>query len=309
MILNLGSRTDIPAFFSEWFYERVAEGYVCTRNPYNPTQVTRYRLEPEVVDCLVFCTKNPAPMFSRWHELDAFGQYWFVTITPYGKEIEPYVPEKERIMEDFLALSEKTGKKVVCWRYDPIFISEKYSVDFHIQEFERMAARLAKATEVCVVSFIDLYEKTLRNFKGVKAVTAEERRLLLTAFVEIGKKYGMKLKTCAEGEEPAAYGADVSGCLTREVLEQALGEELTIPPHGRARGQCACLLGNDIGMYHTCGHGCLYCYANDSWQVTVENRRRHHPKSPLLVGEIQAEDVIKDAKQESYKSGQIVLPF
>lgn len=309
MILNLGSRTDIPAFFADWFYERVAEGYVCARNPYYPTQVTRYRLDPAVVDCLVFCTKNPAPMFPRLHELDVFGQYWFVTITPYGKEIEPYVPEKELVMEHFLALSEKVGKKAICWRYDPVFVSEKYSVDFHIQVFEKMAARMTGATGVCVISFIDLYEKTLRNFRGVKAVTAKERREILTAFVETGRRYGMKIKTCAEGVQPANYGADVSGCLTREVLEQTLGEALTIPPHGRARETCACLLGNDIGMYNTCGHGCLYCYANYDNQIVAENRRLHHPESPLLVGELKVEDVIKDAKQESYKSGQIVLPF
>lgn len=309
MIMNLGSRTDIPAFFAEWFCNRVKEGYVCVRNPYYPTQVTRYRLKPDVVDCLVFCTKNPAPMLGRLQELETFGQYWFVTITPYRRDIEPHVPSKEQVMDDFIALSRKVGVRSVCWRYDPIFISEKYSVEFHIKTFEEMARKLEGATEVCVISFVDLYEKTLRNFKGVKSVTVEERRMLLTAFVEIGKQYGMCIKTCAEGDEPTLYGVDVSGCLTREVLERALGERLIVPSHGKAREACACLLGNDIGMYNTCGHGCLYCYANYDNEIVKENCKMHNPRSPLLVGELRPEDVVRDAKQESYRNGQMIFTF
>ena len=147
MIINTGSRTDIPAFFSEWFYNRIKEGYVCVRNPYYPSQVQRYRLSPEVVDCLIFCTKNPTPMLPRLSELDAFRQFWGVTITPYGKEIEPYVPDKEVVMNSFKRLSERIGIKAISWRYDPIFISEKYSVEWHIEAFARMAENLSSYTE------------------------------------------------------------------------------------------------------------------------------------------------------------------
>lgn len=309
MILNTGNRTDIPAFFSEWFYYRMKEGFVCVRNPYFPAQVTRYRLNPGAVDCLVFCTKNPRPMLKRLCELDAYGQYWFVTITPYGKEIEPHVPDKEVVMESFRELSERVGKKAVCWRYDPIFLTEEYSLEFHLDTFAAMAEELSGYTDVCVISFIDLYEKTLRNFKGVKSVGRKERKAIVSAFVEIGNHYGIRIKTCAEGEVWTEDGADCSGCLTKEVLEQALGEALCIPAKARAREACSCLLGNDIGVYNTCGHGCLYCYANYDDRIVEENRRRHNPRSPFLIGEAKAEDILRDAKQESYRNGQLVLPF
>ena len=99
MIINTGSRTDIPAFYSRWFYNRIREGYVLVRNPYNPEQVSRYRLAPDVVDCISFCTKNPLPMLSRLDEIADFGQLWYVTVTPYGTDIEPGVPRKQSVLE------------------------------------------------------------------------------------------------------------------------------------------------------------------------------------------------------------------
>ncbi|EHO16630.1 hypothetical protein HMPREF9623_01329 [Stomatobaculum longum] len=108
MILNTGCRTDIPAYYSRWFYNRINAGYVCTRNPYRPNQVLKYRLDPELVDILCFCTKNPAPMLPRLAELDRFRQFWFVTLTPYGKEIEPNVPYKRTVSE---SIRRKSGQK------------------------------------------------------------------------------------------------------------------------------------------------------------------------------------------------------
>ena len=101
MIINTGQRTDIPAFYSEWFANRLKEGFVCVRNPYNPKQVSCYRLDPSVVDVIGFCTKNPAPMFQYMDLLKDYGQYWFVTITPYGRDIEPNMPDKHRLLDDF----------------------------------------------------------------------------------------------------------------------------------------------------------------------------------------------------------------
>ena len=156
MIIQTGMRTDIPAFYTPWFLNRLREGYVCTRNPYNPTMVTRYELNPEVVDLIAFCTKNPHPMLAHREELAPYGQYWFVTITPYGPEIEPGVPGTEAVMEDFRQLSGRLGKKCVAWRYDPVFISEVYTIERHIREFARIAEGLAGCTDTCVISFIDL---------------------------------------------------------------------------------------------------------------------------------------------------------
>ncbi len=193
MILNTGSRTDIPAFYSDWFYNRIKEGYVLVRNPYNPAQVSKYLLSPEIIDIMVFCTKNPFPMLEQFPLLSAFHTFWFVTITPYGEDIEPYVPPTEQVIEYFKQLSASIGKNRTSWRYDPIFITDKYSVDFHIEQFHKMAKELSGYTEQCVVSFIDLYEKTLRNFRGVHSVTDKEQEKLIAAFSESAKEYGLQI--------------------------------------------------------------------------------------------------------------------
>lgn len=310
MILNTGCRTDIPAYYSEWFYNRIKEGYVLTRNPYYPNQVMKYSLDSRVVDCLCFCTKNPEPMLSRMEEIKQFKQFWHVTITPHGKEVEPYVPDKERVMEAFKRLAAIVGVNAVGWRYDPIFITDKYSLDFHVDAFRKMAENLAGYTQTCVISFIDLYAKTRRNFSGIREVPRADQITIAKEFVEIGRKHGITIRSCCEGAFLAEYGVDVSGCMTKQVLEKATGASLDLAKIKKpAREECNCLLGNDIGMYNTCGHGCLYCYANYDRKTVEQNMRLHNPQSPLLVGELLEEDVIKEVKQVSFCSGQMTLPW
>lgn len=308
MILNTGNRTDIPAFYSEWFYNRIRAGFVLVRNPYYPQQVIQYRLTPAVVDCLAFCTKNPSPMLERLSEIAAFKQFWFVTVTPYGRDIEPHVPDQAQVIEAFKRLSEAVGIEAVSWRYDPIFISEKYSLDFHRDSFERMASSLKGYTDHCVISFIDLYQKTRRNFKGIQAVTTAERTEIGQAFATIASQNGMILRTCCEGVDLAPYGVDCSGCMTQAVLERAIGTSLKVPKNRHtSREGCDCLLGSDIGVYNSCGHGCRYCYANHDDQTVKHNMANHDPKSPFLIGNTMAEDIIKAAKQVSYLDGQLSL--
>lgn len=307
MILHTGLRTDIPAFYAEWFVNRLQEGYVMVRNPYNPVQVTKYKISPEVVDVISFCTKNPVPFLPYLDLLKEYGQYWFVTITPYGEEIEPKVPEKEKVMEAFKLLSKQVGMDSIGWRYDPIFISEEYSVRRHIEDFEKIAGTLSGYTKTCVISFIDLYQKVLRNFPEVKEVKKEERIQLAKEFVRIGKKYGMTIKTCAEGTELEPFGVECSGCMTVPVYENAIQCALNVPKVKGARAECGCLLGCDIGAYNTCGHFCKYCYANYDVRTVMDNMKSHNPKSPLLLGELKKDDVIHVAKQESWKDMQLKL--
>lgn len=277
MIIQTGMRTDIPAFYSEWLINRIKEGYVLVRNPYNLNQVTRYSLSPDCVDLIAFCTKNPAPMLSHMDILKPYGQYWFVTITPYGRDIEPNVPDREKVMEDFMKLSDTVGVDSVGWRYDPILINEKYSVERHITDFEMMAKKLSGYTKTCVISFIDIYKKVERNMPEARAVSKSDRITIGKAFIETAKKYGMTIRPCAEGDELAAYGADCSGCMTVKTFETALNVNLDVPRTGKNQrnGQCACLLGVDIGAYDTCGHLCKYCYANADTALVRENMRRH----------------------------------
>lgn len=300
MIINTGQRTDIPAFYSEWFSNRLKEGFVCVRNPYNPVQVSRYRLDPSVVDVIGFCTKNPEPMLAHMDLLKDYGQYWFVTITPYGRDIEPNVPDKHRILEDFKKLSDIVGVNAIGWRYDPIFISDKYTSDYHLRAFEKMASTLDGYTGTVVISFIDLYPKVRMNFPEVREVSSEQRLALGKAFIEIAGLHGMKVKPCAEGDELAEYGADCGGCMRISDYEKAIGKKLRAPKTKGARAECACYLSCDIGAYNTCRHLCRYCYANTNPEKVLSGSRLHNPASPFLMGNYLEGDIIHDVPQFSW---------
>lgn len=311
MIIQTGMRTDIPAFYSEWLLNRIEEGFVFVRNPYNPSQVTKYSLSPDVVDLIAFCTKNPAPMLPHMDKLKPYGQYWFVTITPYGKEIEPNVPDKDKVIESFRQLSDIVGVDSIGWRYDPIFTDKNHSVEWHISEFKKMADALCGYTRTCVISFLDIYKKVERNFPEARAVSKTERIAIGQAFVETARKYGMTIRPCAEGNELAAYGADCSGCMTVNTFETALHTRLEVPKRktNQRNGKCACLLGVDIGAYDTCGHLCRYCYANANAALVKENLKKHNPKSPFLLGERMPGDILHEASQKSWINRQIRLEF
>lgn len=307
MIINTGQRTDIPAFYAEWFANRLKEGFVCVRNPYNPNQVSRYRLDPSVVDMIGFCTKNPAPMFPYIDLLKDYGQYWFVSITPYGRDIEPNVSDKHRLLNDFKKLSEKIGINSVGWRYDPIFFSERYTTEYHLRAFEQIASTLGGYTKTVVISFIDLYPKVKRNFPEAREVTREQRLTLGKAFIEIAATHGMTIKACAEGDELAAYGADCSGCMRISDYEKAIGKRLDAPKRKGARAECACYLSCDIGAYNTCKHLCRYCYANAESSKVLAQSRLHAPASPFLIGNYKDGDVIHDVPQKSWIDEQTSL--
>lgn len=307
MIINTGQRTDIPAFFSQWFANRLKAGFVLVRNPYNPKSVIRYRLTPDVVDLVGFCTKNPAPMLPYMDLLEPFGQWWYVTITPYGKDIEPNVPDKLKVLESFRQLSKIVGADRMGWRYDPIFISEEWPAERHIKAFEYMARTLEGYTHTAVISFIDLYEKTRKNFPEVQGVPDDEKLRLGKAFVEIASRYGMTVRPCAEGTDLARFGADCSGCMTVAMYEKALHKNLIVPRFAPARKECACYLGCDIGAYNTCGHLCRYCYANYDAATVRHNMKLHDPESPLLIGHLLPDDEVHDAVQESWINPNPVL--
>lgn len=308
MIINVGQRTDIPAFYTPWFLDKVRTGMVMARNPFHPELVSRYRLDPRVVDALVFCTKNPAPMLEHLPSLSSFRQFWFVTITPYGKDLEPFVPEKGRVLASFRKLSRFVGRKACVWRYDPILLTQNYTLDFHVRAFGKMAEYLCGYTERVVVSFLDVFPKVKRRFPEAREVTREEQILLVRLLAPIARRYGMKVDACSEGSFLSGYGVDVSGCMTKEKLEEGLGVSLKVPAQPRYR-PCPCLLGHDIGAYDSCGHGCLYCYATNDMEKVKRNMETHDPSSPLLAGHVRESDIIRDVKQESWVPPQLTLGF
>ena len=301
MIINTGCRTDIPAFYAKWLMNRIREGYVLVRNPYNPNQVTKYNLSPEVVDCLAFCTKNPEPMLSYLDELDKYKQYWFVTITPYGKDIEPNVPEKQKVIESFKKLSNHIGVDSIGWRYDPIFIGNGFDVSKHIECFENISRELKGYTHNCTISFLDLYEKVKRNAPDIKPPTKEEQMEIAKAFARIGKENDMVIHACCEKTYLSQYGLQCNGCMSQEIIEKAINNTLQPPKRKNLRQECNCLMGNDIGAYNTCGHLCKYCYANANKQSVIENMKKHDDNSPFLIGRSEPGDKITEAKQKNWK--------
>lgn len=301
MIINTGCRTDIPAFYSKWLMNRIREEYVLVRNPYNPLNVTKYSLSPEVVDCLAFCTKNPEPMLEYLNELDKYKQYWFVTLTPYGKDIEPNVPDKEKVIDSFKKLSNHIGINSIGWRYDPIFINDRFNVEKHIECFEKIARELRGYTHDCTISFLDLYEKVKRNSPELKPPSKDEQIEIAKAFSKIGKENNMVIHSCCEKTYLEEYGLDISGCMSKDIVEKAIGFSLNPPKVKNLRENCSCLMGNDIGAYNTCLHLCKYCYANYNKELVLENIKKHDEKSPFLIGNFENDDKIIDAKQKSWK--------
>ena len=310
MIINTGMRTDIPAFYSEWLMNRIHEGFVYVRNPYYRFQVSKYSLSSKVVDCLAFCTKNPYPMLKYLDELkEQYNMFWFVTITPYGKDLEPNVPSFEKVIQDFKTLSNILGKNAVALRYDPILITEEYSVKKHIEMFDKIAKSLKGYTEDVTISFLDLYEKVKRNAPDIRPPTNEEQRYIAKEFVRIGKENNMIIHGCCENPNLKEVGIDITGCMSQEIVEKAIGFNLK-PPSGQSKRIvtnenkekpiCNCLMGNDIGAYNSCMHLCKYCYANFNKTLVQENYKLHNPKSPFLIGESTPEDKVSEAKQKSW---------
>jgi hypothetical protein len=246
-------------------------------------------------------------MFPYMGLLKDYGQYWFVTITPYGKDIEPNVPDKHRILKDFQTLSNIVGTDSIGWRYDPILLNEKYTPEYHLRAFRTMAAELKGYTDTVVISFIDLYEKVKRNFPEAREVTITDRIMIGKEIIRIAADHGMTVKPCAEGDFLAPYGADCSGCMTIADYEKALGQHLIVPARKPARKECACYLSCDIGAYDSCRHFCRYCYANNDRDRVLANSRLHDVNSPFLIGNYQEGDRIHDVPQESWVDRQMRL--
>ena len=308
MIINTGQRTDIPAFYADWFANRLREGFVCVRNPFDHQQVSRYRLTPSCVDIIGFCTKNPEPMFPYMNLLKDYGQFWYMTITPYSSDIELNVPDKHYLLDVFKKLSKILGgPDRIGWRYDPIFITGRYTKEYHLHAFEQMAKALAGYTDIVVISFIDLYEKVKRNFPEVKNVSHEDKLFLGENIIKIAGNYGMTVKPCAEGAFLGTYGADVLGCMTVPMYERAIGQKLIIPRRKPNRPGCACYLASDIGAYDTCRHFCRYCYANNDLKMVTANAKRHNPNSPFLIGDYEVGDRIHDVEEGSWIDPQLSL--
>lgn len=301
MIINTGGRTDTATYYTEWLLRRFSEGYVLSRNPLFPSKVTRYELTPDKVDCVVFCSKDYKPILPRLHEItDRFNTYFHYTITAYGKEIEPGVPSIEENMETLIELSKQVGRQRVAWRYDPVLLTREYTIQRHLETFERMAGVLSPHIDRCIFSFVEMYKKLETNMPELIPLTEEDKDALAHGLGTAASRSGISIQTCGTNGDFTKYGIHASGCMTLDILGKANGLVFKNLKHKGLRQGCHCIESRDIGAYDTCLNGCKYCYANTKPQRARENYKLHDPASPLLLGRVKPEDTIIQGAQKSF---------
>lgn len=291
MILNVSSRTDIIAFYEKWLIKRVEAGFVDVRNPFNPKLVNRINFSD--VDLILFCTKNPIPILNDLNKIKI--PYLFqITITPYKRDIEPNVPSKKEVIEAVKKISQAIGKENVSVRYDPIFLSEKYNITYHIKAFKKLCMLLNGYVETIIVSFLDEYKNVLKN-KNVlqyRNFTEEDYKIIGKNFSKIAKLNNMKVQTCFEDRNLTEYGFTKGECLSHELAYRLTGKKYK---SWKAR-KCNCVEMVDIGVYNSCKHFCKYCYANYDEKIVNNNFKNHDVNSSLLIGNVKKDDIIKTRK-------------
>ncbi|WP_244324809.1 DUF1848 domain-containing protein [Sporofaciens musculi] len=304
MIISASRRTDIPALYPEWFVNRLKAGEVLVPNPYNRKKIKRVFLSPETVDCIVFWTKNPTPMLPYLREIEDMGyEYYFqVTITDYEEDMEVNLADTSDVMASFLLMSERLGKERMDWRFDPLLLSEKYTIAYHLEQFELMCRWLAKATTRCIISFVDAYKDS-----PFRELTEDEILKLACGLSKIARSYNLPLYTCAEKINLERFGIGHSACIDKAKIRSLTGYRLDLKKDGVQRKECRCVESVDIGMYHTCIHGCRYCYATGSQENARNKYEQHDPDSPLLVGHVRGDEVITERAAVSGRDIQISL--
>lgn len=294
MVLNVSGRTDIVAFYSDWFIERYKEGYIDVRNPFYPKLISRIYFKN--VDLILFCTKNPIPILDKLKYIDK-PILFHVTLTPYKKDIEPNVLPKGIIIEAIKKLSKVIGIDNLTIRYDPIFISEKYNLDYHIKAFDKLCSLLNGYVNKIIVSFIDDYKNVRKNEKilNFREFTEKDYEIIGKNFSRIAKENSMTVQTCFENRNLVEYGFIKGECLSHELAYKLTGKKYKTWK-ARRGANCNCVEMVDIGVYNSCKHFCKYCYANYDEKQVNNNFNSHFKDSSLLVGRIEKDDLIKERK-------------
>jgi hypothetical protein len=290
MIISASYRTDIPAFYGDWFMRRLRAGFCQTVNPYGG-QGQRIPLDRASVDGFVFWTKNVGPFLRHLSGVSARGDPFIVQlgIIGYPRALETAVVGAERAIADAWRIREAYGPQVVVWRYDTIVSTSLTPPAFHLENFDRLAGKLTGATDEVVVSFAQIYRKTRRNL-DLAARNAgftwwdpppDEKRALASKLVAIARRHALRLTLCAQ-RDLLVPGAGDARCIDADRLARVAGRPIGAGTQGH-RKDCGCFASRDIGAYDTCPHGCVYCYAVQSRKLALKRRRAHDPASPFLV--------------------------
>ncbi|MEN6350505.1 MAG: DUF1848 domain-containing protein [Syntrophomonas sp.] len=309
MIISASRRTDIPAFYSDWFMNRIRDGYCTVVNPFNHNQVSRVSLKIQDVDVIVFWTKNPAPMIPNLKELDGLGyRYYFqYTLNGYSRDIEPSVPVINKTLSTFIKLADQIGPEKVIWRYDPIILSDITGLDYHKKQIDSIARKLEGSTKRLIISVVDEYRKAGYNFNrlekngiAIKRKTSETDVEDLVKFIlDIAAHRNMQAYSCAEILDLRPFGLMPGKCVDDSYINSVFDINVTSDKDKSQRLECGCVRSKDIGVYDSCLHGCLYCYAG-TMAAAQKTRKNHFPDSPSLIGRYDAkpEDLKKDGPQQ-----------
>lgn len=291
MILNVSGRTDIIAFYTKWFINRYKEGYVDVRNPFYPKNISRIYFKD--VDAIFFCTKNPLPIIDFLKEIEK-PIIFHITITPYKEDIEPNVPSKKNIIEVIKQISTIIGIDNISIRYDPIFLSGKYNLEYHKKAFNKICTMLDGYVNQIIISFLDEYKNVKKNktILNYKEITKEEYKEIGIYFSKVAKEHNMTVQTCFEEETLVEYGFKKGECISHELAYKITGKKYK-KWTARKGNKCNCIEMVDIGTYNSCNHLCKYCYANYNEEEVKNNIQNHNPNSSLLIGNIKSDDIIK----------------
>ena len=307
MIISASRRTDIPAFYADWFMKRVRQGYFYRINPFNSKQVSGFSLDPEDVDAICFWSKNPRLLMAHLDELNERGlNYYFqYTLNPYDKIFEPNVPPLRERIETMIELAGRIGPERVVWRYDPAILTNVTPVEWHLEQAGRIAGLLKDATGHLVFSFYDFYGKGQgrlgRALKGtgitLEDITAPEQAESLDRFArgfkEIADRYNLQIFSCSEEVDLSACGIAHGACIDGNLIRNLFGGAVSSRKDKNQRDACLCVESVDMGSYNSCPFRCTYCYANFNEGMVERNRRKHDPDSPLLIGRCERDIEIR----------------
>lgn len=310
MIISASRRTDIPAFYSDWFFNRIKERYVLVPNPYNSKMISRISLDPAVVDCIVFWSKNPAPMLEKLDKLKEYNYYFQFTLNPYGPDIENHLPAISKRIDIFKRLSDRIGKEKVIWRYDPVLTNETYTPGFHKEKFAEIAYELKEHTEKCMLGFIDHYQhiRTAVGQFNIQPLLKADIEEMAVSFKKTVDTCSIQLDTCTVKVDLTHLGIPGGLCIDNQLVERIAGYPISVRKDKNQRDICRCAESIDIGTYESCLNGCIYCYAIKGNYNTVKyNLNKHDKDSPMLVGELQEDDIVKERLVKSLRNDQFSL--
>lgn len=309
MILSASRRTDIPAFYSEWFINRLREGFVLVPNPYNAKQLHRVMLSPDIIDCIVFWTKDATPIIDKLSRIEELGykDYYFeFTITAYDESMERQLRPKKEVIDTFRTLSDRIGPRRVDWRFDPIILNNQITEELILTRFEEMCKVLATYTTKCIISFVDIYKHMSPDLKDL---SDEKKEYMAKYLSEIASSYNLCLYACSEEKDFSFFGINHSACIDKEKIENIIGYQLLTRKDAGQRKACDCVESVDIGVYNTCNNGCVYCYATKSQKLSERNRLLHNPHSPMLIGAPNGDEIVIPKIGRSFKNYQYHIRY